>query len=81
MSRYYTPKEYKEAFGEPWGERDAVYFVDYADCNTQRFWSVGTLEEIKEYADSLDNGEILCATTHCPADDYFHEVKGGENVT
>jgi len=73
---YYTPKEYEAAFGKPWGDRDAVYFVDYADTNdvtvSHRLWRVGTLGEQKEYTEDINNGEILCATTHCPAGDYFH---------
>jgi len=73
---YYTPKEYEAAFNKPWGDRDAVYYVDYADTNdvgaSHRFWRVGTLEDVKTFTENIDNGEILCATTNCPPDDYFH---------
>jgi hypothetical protein len=75
----YTPKEYEAAFHEPWNGRDAVYFVDYTDTEDgetdQRFWSVGTLGEIKNILDDTDSGDVLCATTHCPADDYVHQTK------
>jgi hypothetical protein len=81
---YYTPKEYETAFNEPWGDRYAVYFVDYYDTNdvgvSHRFWRVGTLEEIKEYTGDINNGDALCAITHCPADDYFHPAKEGGTV-
>jgi hypothetical protein len=79
--KYYTPAEYEAAFHEPWRDRDAVYYVDFADKNDvdagYRFWRVGTLEELK-YMDDVNNGDVLCATTHCPADNYFHE--GRANV-
>ena len=78
---YYTPKEYEALFKEPWGDRDAIYLADYADTNDvtggQRFWRVGTLEEVKEYMKDINNGEVLCATTHCPADNYFHNANEG----
>jgi hypothetical protein len=77
---YYTPKEYEAAFQEPWGGRDAVYFVDYTDTDEgetdQRFWSVGTLGEIKKIVNDINNGDVLCATTHCPPIDYIHQMKG-----
>ena len=73
--KYYTPEQYKAAFHEPWGERDAVYFADYADTDdaetAKRFWRVGTLGDLR-FMDGLEHGDVLCATTHCPADDYFH---------
>jgi hypothetical protein len=77
--RYYTPKEYEAAFHEPWGERDAVYLVDYTDTEAggtdKIFWRVGTLGDIK-FIDDLESGEVLCATTHCPANNYVHRKKG-----
>jgi hypothetical protein len=76
---YYTPKEYELAFHEPWGERDAVYFVDYTDTDEgeidQRVWRVGTLGEIKDFVDDINGGGVLCATTHCPSADYVHQTK------
>ena len=84
MNKYYTPKEYLTVFNEPWDDRDAVYFVDYADTSgmdtSQRFWRVGTLEKVREYTPDIDNGEVLCATTHCPAPDYFHREEGGNSA-
>jgi hypothetical protein len=78
--RYYTPKEYEAAFNKPWGDRDAIYYVDYADTNdvgvSRRFWRIGTLGEVKEFISDINNGEVLCATTYCPGDDYFHGGKG-----
>ena len=79
--KYYTPKEYEAAFNEPWGGRDAVYFVDYAegvDGSAQRFWRAGALGDLIFLSDlDLESGEVLCATAHCPADDYVHAGSGG----
>jgi hypothetical protein len=76
---YYTPKEYEAAFHQPWGDRDAVYFLDYTDTKEggigQRFWRVGTLDEMTNYADDLNGGDVICATTHCPPSDYVHQKK------
>lgn len=78
---YYTPKEYEAAFLEAWGDRDAVYFLDYIDTNEgktkKRFWRTGTLGELKEFMDDVNNGEVLCATGHCPDDDYIHRKIAG----
>ena len=77
---YYTPKEYEAAFHEPWGERDAVYFMDYTDTDEgetdQRFWRVGTLGEIKNFVDDINDGDVLCATAHSPPADYVHHNEG-----
>jgi hypothetical protein len=76
--RYYTPKEYETVFHKPWGGRDAVYFLDYTDTGDgrtfHRFWRAGTLGEVREYMEekNINNGEVLCATTHCPPDNYVH---------
>jgi hypothetical protein len=83
---YYTPGEYYEAFQKYWGDMDAVYYLDYTDTNEgeadQRFWRLGTLGELKQLMEDVDNGEVLCATTHRPAGDYVHKNskhKEGEN--
>jgi hypothetical protein len=85
MKTYYTPREYEAAFHEPWGDRDAVYFLDYTDTDEgetgQRFWRIGAFGEIKEFVDDVNGGEVLCATTHCPVNNYIHyieEKKEGE---
>jgi hypothetical protein len=79
--KYYTPKEYEATFHESWGEKDAVYFVDYTDTDEGktdcRFWRVGTLCDL-EFIDDLESGEVLCATTHCPANDYVHRKEGND---
>jgi hypothetical protein len=77
--RWETPEQYQARTGEPWGERDAVYFVDYTDTDEggtdQRFWRVGTLGGIKKIVDDINDGGVLCATTHCPPDDCVRQAK------